>query len=160
MTTQHHVFHLPHRATAEIDIDVPIDQVFSYVTDPHNLPHWYQGVSDLRDVSEPTGVGQRFTYTAHFLGRRLDLPHEVTDFEPTTLYAFRSIQGGYHGVHHFQFEQTNNGTRVTIDLAVQDLHFLARLAEPLILRTARRHEQHNLETLKDLLETHGPDHPR
>ena len=153
---QHHVFHLPHRATAEIEIDVPIDQVFSYVTDPHNLPHWYQGVTDVHDVSGPPGVGQRFTWTAHFLGRRLEATHEVTDFEPTTLYALRSPHGG----HHFQFEQQNNGTRVTVDVAVHELHFLARVAEPLIVRTARRHEQHSLETLKDLLETHGPDHPR
>ncbi len=154
--TQHRVFSLQHRVTNEIDIDVPIDVVFSYVTDPHNLVHWYQGVSDLRDVSGPPGVGQRFTYTAHFVGRRLDLPQEVTDFEPNTLYATSGTIGG----HHFRFEQTNNGTRVTVDLAVQDVHYLARLEEPLILRTARRNQQHSLETLKDLLEIHGPDHPR
>jgi carbon monoxide dehydrogenase subunit G len=157
---QHHVFNLPHRVTAEVEIDAPIDQVFSYVTDPHNLVHWYQGVSDLRDVSDPTGVGQRFTFTAHFLGKRLEATNEVTDFEPITLYALRAVNGPYHGAEHFQFEQKNNGTRITVDLAVQDLHFLARLAEPLILRSARRHEQHSLETLKDLLETHGPDHAR
>jgi hypothetical protein len=54
----------------------------------------------------------------------------------------------------------NNGTKVTVDLAVQDVNFLGRLAEPLIVRTARRHVQHSLETLKDLLELHGPNHPR
>lgn len=158
--TQHHVFSLPHRATAEIDINVPIDKVFSYVTDPDNLVHWYQGVSDVRDVSGPTEVGQRFTFTAHFLGKRMEATHEVTDFEPNTLYAWRAVDGAYRGAQHFEFEQKNNGTRVTVNIAVQDLHFLARLAEPLILRTARRHEQHCLETLNDLLETHGPDHPR
>lgn len=158
--TQHHIFNLPHRATAEIDIEAPIDQVFSYVTDPHNLAHWFQGVSNLRDVSEPTGVGQRFTWTAHFLGRGFDATHEVTDFEPASVYAWRAVDGPYRGAEHFQFEQTNNGTRVTATMAVQDLHFMARLAEPLIVRSARRIEQHSLETLKDLLETHGPDHPR
>ena len=158
--TQHHVFSLPHRVTAEIDIDAPIDEVFSYVTEPHNQVHWHQSVSDVRDVSGPPGVGQRFTWTAHFLGRRLEATHEVTDFEPTTVYAWRAVDGPYRGAQHFQFEQRNGGTRVTTTMAVQDLHFLARLAEPLIVRSARRIEQHSLETLKDLLETHGPDHPR
>lgn len=147
---------LPHRVTAEIAFDVPIGVVFSYVTDPHNLVHWYQGVSDVHDVSGPPGVGQQFTWTAHFLGKRLEATHEVTDFEPNTQYALRSSHGG----HHFQFEQKNNGTRVTVDVAVRELHFLARVAEPLIMRTALRHEQHSLETLKDLLETHGADDPR
>jgi hypothetical protein len=63
------------------------------------------------------------------------------------------------GGHHFQFEQTNNGTRISVNVAVHELRFLGMLAEPLIVRTARRHEQHSLESLKDLLETHGPDHP-
>src|SRR5690348_7751010 len=150
---QHHIFHLPHRVTAETEIAVPIDEVFAYVTDPHTLAHWHQGVSDVRDVSGPPGVGQRFTYTAHFLGRRLELPQEVTDFEPSTLYATRGPYGG----QHFRFEQRNGGTRVTNDLAVRELHFLGRLAEPLILRAGRRNQQHSLDTLKDLLETHGPD---
>ena len=154
--TQHHVFSLPHRVTAEIDIDAPIDEVFSYVTDPHNLIHWYQGVTEVHDVSASPGVGQRFTWTAHFLGRRLEATHEVENFNPPTEYAVRSEHGG----HHFQFERLNNGTRVTVNVAVHELHFLARVAEPLIVRTARRHEQHSLETLKDLLETHGTDHPR
>jgi len=151
--TQHHVFSLPHRVTAEIDIDAPIDEVFSYVTDPHNQVHWVQAVSDVHEVSDPTGVGQRFTYSAHFLGKRLELTEEVTDFEPNTLYAWRTVHGPVHGAHHFQFEQKNSGTRVTVELGVQDLHFLGKLAEPLIVRSARRHQQHSLET-------HGPDHPR
>jgi DNA-binding SARP family transcriptional activator/uncharacterized protein YndB with AHSA1/START domain len=151
---------LSNRVTAEIEIDVPIDQVFAYVTDPHNLVHWHQAASDIRDVSGPRGVGQRFTWTAHFLGRRLEVIHGVTDFEPNAVIAWRTVQGAYHAAHHFQFEPTNNGTRVTANVATQDLHFLARLAEPLIVRSARGYEQHSLETLKGLLELHGPDHPR
>jgi uncharacterized protein YndB with AHSA1/START domain len=151
---------LPHRVTAEIEIDVPMDRVFCYITDPRNLAHWHQGVSDVRDVSGPPGVGQRFTFTAHFLGKRLKATHEVTDFEPATLYAWRAVDGPYRGAQSFQFELTNNGTTVTLNMAVQDLNFLGRLAEPLILHAARRNEQHCLETLKDLLEIQGPDQPR
>jgi uncharacterized membrane protein len=158
--TQHHVFKLPHRVTTEIEIGVPIDQVFSYVTDPNNHVNWLKSVSDVHDVSGPPGVGQRYTATAHFLGKRFEQTEEVTDFEPNALFAWRTVQGPVHDVHHFQFEQRNGGTKVTVELGVRDLHFLGRLAEPLIVRSARRDQQHNLETLKDLLETHGPDHPR
>src|SRR5690348_10193510 len=115
--TQHHIFHLPHRVTSETEIDVPIDQVFSYVTDPQNLAHWFQNVSDVCDVSGPPGPGQRFTFTAHFLGRRLHATHEVTDFEPGTVYAWRAVDGPYRGAEHFEFEQKNGGTRVTANMA-------------------------------------------
>lgn len=158
--TQHHVFSLPHRVTAEIDIDAPVDQVFSYVTDPQNQVNWVQAVSDIQDVSGSPGVGQRYTASAHFLGKRFMQTEEVTDFEPNTLYAWRTVKGPVHDVHHFQFEQNDGGTKITVELGVQDLNFLGKLAEPLIVRSARRHQKHSLETLQDLLETHGPDHPR
>lgn len=158
--TQHAVFNLPHRVTTEIEIDAPVDQVFSYVTDPHNHVHWLNALSDVHDVSGPPGVGQRYTASAHFLGKRFEQTEEVTDFVPNTLFAWHTVQGPVHDVHLFQFEQWNGGTRVTVELGVRDLHFLGKLAEPLIVRSARRDQQHNLETLKDLMETHGPDHPR
>jgi uncharacterized membrane protein len=117
-------------------------------------------VTEVRDVSGPPGVGQRYTVGAHFLGKGFTQTEEVTDFEPNALFAWRTVQGAVHDVHHFQFEQRNGGTRVTVELGVRDLHFLGRLAEPLIVRAARRDQRDNLETLKDLLELHGPDHPR
>ena len=148
------------RVTTEIEIDVPIDQVFSYVTDPNSHAQWHQAATDVRDVSGPTGVGQRFTWITHFLGKRLEVIQEVTDFEPNTLYGWRSVQGSYQSVHHFHFEQLNGGTMVRAELGVWDLHFMGKLAAPLIQRSSRGYEQHSLETLKDLLEIHGPDHPR
>jgi hypothetical protein len=85
---------------------------------------------------------------------------EVTDFEPNALFGWHTVEGPVHDVHHFQFERRNGGTRVTANVATQDLHFLTKLTEPLIVRSARGYEQHSLETLKDLLELHGPEHPR
>jgi hypothetical protein len=81
---------------------VPIDEGFSYVTDPNNHVYWLKSVSDVHDVSGPPGVGQRFAWTTHFLGRRLEVTHEVTDFEPNALFAWRTVQGAYHAAHHFQ----------------------------------------------------------
>lgn len=157
---QHPVSSLPHRVTAEIDIEAPIDQVFSYVTDPQNQVHWVQAVSDIVSVDGPPGVGQRYTATAHFLGKRFNQTEEITDFEPNVVYAWRTANGPVHDIHHFQFAEKNGGTKVTVELGVRDLNLLGKLAEPLIVRSALRHQQHSLETLKDLLETHGPDHPR
>jgi uncharacterized membrane protein len=108
----------------------------------------------------PPGVGQCYTVRAHFLGKRFEQTEEVTDFEPNALFAWRTVQGPVHDVHHFQFEERNGGTKITVDLGVRDLKFLGKLAEPLIVRASRRDQQDNLETLKDLLEFHGPNHPR
>lgn len=151
---------LAHRIATTIEIDVPIDQVFSYVTDPNTHAQWHQVVSDVHDVSSPVGVGQRFTWIAHFLGKRFEVVQEVTDFEPNTRYGWAAIQGSYRGAFHFHFEQRSGGTTVTVELGVPNLHYMGKLAEPVIVRAGRRYQQDNLETLKDLLEIHRPDHPR
>lgn len=158
--SQHHVTTMPHRVTAEIEIELPVDEVFAYVTDPQNQVHWVQAVREIHDVSGPPGVGQKYTADAHFLGKHLEQTEEITDYVPREEYAWRTVKGPVHDVHHFRFETREGKTKITVELGVQDLHILGRMAEPLIVRSARRHQEHSLETLKDLLETHGPSHPR
>lgn len=126
---------LSHPITTEID--ATIDQVFAYVSDPHNLVHWHQAGTDVRDVSGLPGVGQRFTWTAHFLGRRLDVIHGVTDFEPDAVFAWRTVQGPYDAAHYFQFEQKNNGTKVTANIATQQS---AAMHRPMLLAKAAAHQ--------------------
>src|SRR5947209_16870420 len=150
--SEHHVKTMPHRVTAEIEIELPVDEVFQYVTDPQNQEHWVQAVKEIHDISGPPGVGQRYTAHAHFLGKSLEQTEEITDFTPGTEYAWRTVKGPVHDVHHFRFEEHDGKTKITVELGVQDLHLLGRMAEPLIVRSARRHQEHSLETLKDLLE--------
>lgn len=158
--SHHHVTTMPHRVTAEIEIDLPVDEVFEYVTDPQNQVHWMQAVNGIHDVSGPPSVGQRYTAHAQFLGKSLEQTEEITEFTPGEEYGWQTVKGPVHDVHHFRFEPHDDKTKITVELGVKDLHFLGRLAEPLIVRSARRHQEHSLETLKDLLETHGPSHPR
>jgi uncharacterized protein YndB with AHSA1/START domain len=158
--SDHTVFTMPHQITDEIEIDRPVEEVFSYVTAPENQVHWEQGVLEIRDVSGPPGVGQQYTAVARFLGKRFQTTEEITDFESNKAYGWRTTHGPIHDVHLFRFEPHNVGTKITVDLGVRYLNFFERLAEPLIRRSAHRHQEHSLQTLKDLLETHGPDHPR
>jgi hypothetical protein len=52
------------------------------------------------------------------------------------------------------------GTRITMDLEAEGHPHILRMAEEVLIRAGQRHDQHSLENLRDILETHGPDHPR
>jgi hypothetical protein len=53
-------------------IDCPVEEVWSFVSDPGNDPKWYQGTVEVRQKSEgPTAVGTTFEAVIQFGGRSL-----------------------------------------------------------------------------------------
>lgn len=147
---------------AEVTIDQPIEEIFSYISDPRNESHWMPGATGISNVSDgPTHVGTTYDSMVHFLGRRMDFAVEVTDLNQPTEYGYRSKHGALEAQRHFHLEPVNGGaTQVRMELEAHSHHSVLRFAEDVLLRAGRRHEQHSLENLRDILETHGPDHPR
>lgn len=158
--SEHPAYTMPYRVTTEIEIKCPVEDVFTYVTNPENQVHWMQAVTDISNVSGPPAVDQMYTAAVSFLGKRFESTEQVSDFEPNKAYGWRTVSGPIHDAHHFTFESVDGGTKITMQLGVADLNFFTRLAQPLMYRSAERHQKHSLETLKDFLEEHGPDHPK
>ena len=99
-------------ASATIDIDRPIDDVFAYLADPRNMEQWVVGVSDVRAVGDETGVGARYTSDYTYSGRTQEMTYEVTGYEEPTRYAIRG-EGPFPFEGELTLEPTPMGTRVT-----------------------------------------------
>lgn len=55
-----------------IDIGCAADDVFAYVSDQTNAPHWQRGLREVRRTTEgPIGLGTRHTVVRTFMGRTL-----------------------------------------------------------------------------------------
>lgn len=150
------------RVHAEVTIDRPIEEVFSYISDPRNQSYWVPATTGISNVSDgPIHVGTTYDNMAHFLGRRMDFSVEVTKLNEPTDYICRSRHGPVEARRHFHLEPVNGGaTQIMMDLEADGYNSILRFAEDVLLRVARRHEQHGLENLRDILEIQGPDHPR
>jgi hypothetical protein len=71
------------RVEESVEIDRPVEEVFSYVANPENLPEWSSIVLDVRKETQgPPKEGDRFTSVSKFLGRRFETPFEVVSYEP------------------------------------------------------------------------------
>jgi uncharacterized protein YndB with AHSA1/START domain len=71
------------RVEESIEIDKPVEEVFDYLFEIENFPEWSAPAIDVR--KDPAGTpkeGDTFTVVVTFLGRRLELPYEVTDYDP------------------------------------------------------------------------------
>jgi hypothetical protein len=70
----------------------PIKQVFDFVSNPENDFQWQYGTLAAARLPDGTDrLGSFFRTIGHLLGQRLQGVFEVTEYEPNSKYAFRSM---------------------------------------------------------------------
>jgi uncharacterized protein YndB with AHSA1/START domain len=137
---------------ASIRIDRPLMEVFTYASDPANMPRWAGEVLETELLSPgPLGVGSRARGVGKLLGRRLDVTIEITAFEPGRRFAFKSVAGPASSENSLTFDEVDGGTRITETVEAELAGFLG-LADALVGRALNRQFETNLANLKDLLE--------
>ena len=143
-------------AHVEVDttINRPIEEVFSYASQIERQPDWVSPLTESQKTSSgPTGVGTTYRQVAKFLGRRMDMECEITDYQPPTVDAFRAKSGPLHMEMRFTLTSEGpNATRVT-QVADGESGGFFKLADPILVRTMRKQFVADLETLKTLLES-------
>jgi hypothetical protein len=137
-----------------IVINLPTDDIFAYITDVDNWVEWSGAVIAVRKTSPGTMcVGETFRGTSRFLGRSLDTVFEIVEFEPGHLLTIKSTSGLAPCVFCYRFVPVEGGeTNVTLEATIHVIGEPLGLAEPVLAGVVRRQIEHDLLTLKDLLE--------
>ena len=145
------------RVEESVEINRPVEEVFSYASDPEHFPEWSGIILEAHKEKpgEPIAQGDRFTTVSKFLGRTFETPFEVTAHEHNRRHSHKSKGGPLVQEYTSTFEETaQGGTRFTQIVEGEPGGFF-RLAGPLLERAGRRQFRADLETLKDLLEAQG-----
>ncbi len=87
-----------------------------------------------------------------FLRRPMQSNNVVTGFEPSKRFAFKSTSGPIPLTVSMSVEAAGDGTRLTEDCDGEIGGFF-KLAEPIVMRMARRRIEADFGSLKDLLES-------
>ena len=137
-------------ATNEILIDRARDDVFAFLADPENDPHWRSGVLDLKHVSG-RGVGARYAQGVKGPGgRRIPADIEITEFDPGQSIAFQTLTGPVRPRGRYLLSAADGGTLVRFDLDA-DVRGFKRLMSSMVQRTMDN-EVGQLDRLKRVLE--------
>lgn len=140
------------RVEESIQINRPVEDVFTYTTDIARFPEWAAMVNEAHQTSDgPLRVGSTYQTALQFLGRRFVADQQVTAYEPNHIFAARSTSGPVPMVLTMTMEPADGGTHYTFVLEGESRGFFA-LADALLLPIGRRQLQTQLETLKTLLE--------
>ena len=142
------------RVECSATIDQPVDRVFEYVSTPENDPTWVP-VSLRHEMlsSAPRRVGSITEEDVGLLGRRMRYAWEITQYEPPTAFALRSISGPIPVTIRVLLESLDGArTKVTLVAEVQ-LRGVYKPMELVMRWVARRQFETQLRTLKNLLES-------
>jgi uncharacterized protein YndB with AHSA1/START domain len=138
-----------------IHIDIPIEEVFEYVTTPGNWPQWHPsslGVSGATDHS--LHPGEQVTEEFSVAGRRGRVVWTVREREaPRRWIIDGQVEGGGSGTITYALTPHNDGTTFEREFVYSMSNPLLALLDRLVLR--RRVEAESaeaLERLKDVLQ--------
>lgn len=77
-----------------ITIHRPIPQVFAFVSSPANNKLWQPEVIEHKMLSDgPVALGSKFRHVSKFMGRRLEVNGEITEFVPNQKVTFQVTSG-------------------------------------------------------------------
>jgi len=130
----------------------PLKQVFDFVSTPENDFQWQYGT--LAAARLPDGasrIGSFFRTIGHLVGHRVQGIYEVTEYEPNTKYAFRSISGPLHLQTCYTFKIDSGSTKISITTQANAANMF-EMKERLLERKMKKQLKENLALLKDLLE--------
>ncbi len=142
------------KVDTSVEIRRPIEEVFAYVADPTTMSRYSSTWLESSLVGTgPLRVGSRVKRVARFLGRRLEMTAEVTEYEPNHKLSGRSVGGPIPGTIEFRFEPTESGTTVQVQVDAQ-AEGVYKLADPVLSGVAKHAWETDLAALKALLEAH------
>ena len=143
------------RAAAQIEVDAPIDRVWSIVTDPERMLTFMAGVTRWQVESDPpTGLGARYRMLFRVGSAEVGGLVEVVEWEEPFDFAWTSVTGlDQRG--RWRLRKAGRGrTRVEIRLAygVAGSGLSGWLAERMAAPTVRGHLRRSLQQLRRLVE--------
>jgi uncharacterized membrane protein len=141
------------KVAQNIVIDLPAGEIFAYVAEFENLADWSGTVIAVRKT--PSGamhVGATVLITIRFLGKWVQSTYEVVECEPGHHITLKSIAGIAPCVFSFLLEPLEDSrTRLSFEAVIQKGAYLG-LAEQTAASATRRQIEHDLLTLKEILE--------
>src|SRR5262245_1408781 len=144
------------RITDTIHIDRSVDDVFTVLTDPAQLPAWQPTTVEVhRERTGSLSAGERFDEVHSGLGRKLRSTFEVAEYTPPRAFALSAVDGPFLLDGRWTLTPQDGGTRLDF-VGESELSGLLRIAEPLVARSLARRFRGYHRLLRTLVEARGP----
>lgn len=144
---------MANRLEATILINKPAEDVFTFLHNPENHPKFVPGMLEFNKASPGPieQVGTSIQGVRRFLGRRMELPYEITEYQRGACLGMKGEMGPIKFRDGYVLESMGANTRVKFWLE-PTLSGLMKLAQPFVALVGRTHARETLVNLKRALE--------
>jgi uncharacterized membrane protein len=143
------------RYDASITIDRPVEEVFEYMQDIDREREWQPNLQEAEQSPEgEPSVGTRRRYVSEFIGKRFENVYVNTIYESNRRVAYESApESDTQAEGEIIWEAVDNGTRVTMRVAVQVGGLLRFVPKALIVSLGTKELEGSLARVKMRLES-------
>src|SRR5512133_1902539 len=132
-------------------VDRPMPDVFTFLSNPLNLPKWQSMVASIEQVTPgAVGVGSKYKVTAEMMGRKIDGLMEVTTFAPPDKFGFTNQAGPMQVNITITLKPVGNGEKIAMD-AEGNPGGVFKIAEGILANQVKSQMEANLARLKSVL---------
>ena len=141
-----------------VEIARPASIVFKWITEPPRVKSWVGWLVDIQSLTPgKEGVGAREVWVMEDRNnnnQRMDIQSEVTRYEADRLVQARlTVPQGFNGMVTYEIEPLDaNRSKLTYRADFKYEHWLAKLMEPVITRSAKQKLEEDLARLKQKAE--------
>ncbi|HJR80993.1 MAG TPA: SRPBCC family protein [Anaerolineales bacterium] len=147
---------MANRLEASILINRPVEDVFAFLNVPENHPKFVPGMLEFKKTSPgPLGrVGATIRGVRQFLGLKMELPYEITEYEAGNRLGMKGAMGPLTFEDGYVLDSMGSSTRVRFWLK-PTLTGLMKLVKPFVVWQGKIHADETLTNLKNTLEKAG-----
>ncbi|WP_066051568.1 SRPBCC family protein [Robertmurraya korlensis] len=137
----------------EIIINIPIEKVSTYASNPENAPEWYVNIQSAEWKTEKTvQKGSQIAFKASFLGRELAYIYEITEFQPGEKLSMKTSTGPFPMETIYTWESIGRDvTRMTLRNRGNPTGF-SKVFSPFMATMMQRANIKDLKKIKEILE--------
>jgi uncharacterized protein YndB with AHSA1/START domain len=146
------------RLVETVEIAQPAAVVFKWITEPPRLKSWIGWLVDIQMLTPEVGrVGSKHVWVMEDRNnnnQRMDIAVETTRVEPDRLLEVQlNVPSGFTGTVTYELQPMDQKrTLLMYRGTYQYQHWLAKLLEPVISRSAQQKLEEDLQRLKQLAE--------
>ena len=140
--------------SVEVDVERPAAEVFAYLEDAENNPHWIPNMRSCRwTTPPPIRVGSRYEQASQFLGREIHTSFEVIRHEPGRLVTIESRVGSSFPIKVTRTVEPRGAAACHVREDVEgDTSGFYSIAEPLLKPMVVRNIRRDYRNLKRVME--------
>jgi hypothetical protein len=137
-----------------IEIERSPEDVFEFISQPHNFPLWQDSLLEIREAKGPLRVGREVTEVRSFMGRRMETTWTCTEHEPCIRSSIEDDEGLVPFKGTFELEELGGGTLFRWTVETPGPRGI-KVPGAIVGRMVRRQLATDCKRLKELLEIGG-----